>query len=119
MPQPGLYQPRPARPSNASTKLSRYRISGTSHRNGTEATFCEMCAVAPSRITTPSADSPNHASGALAPTATLTPGSSPKPSSWPSPASREKEPFGSPGVGTTVVRQASQAALEQASANTA
>jgi hypothetical protein len=51
------YQPRPPRPSNASTKVSRYSVSGTTHRNGTLAMFCVMWLVDASSISEPSAAS--------------------------------------------------------------
>ncbi len=60
MPQRGPYQPRPRRPSNTTTKLNRYSASGSTQRNGAEATFCSSWLVVASSRTTPSAESPSQ-----------------------------------------------------------
>ncbi len=54
------YQPRPPRPSNASTKVSRYSDSGSTQRKGTDAMFCVMWLVDASSITEPSAEKASH-----------------------------------------------------------
>src|SRR5215471_19559610 len=60
MPQRGSYQPRPPRPSNASTNVSRYSDSGSTHRKGTDVMFCVMWLVDASNSTEPSAANASH-----------------------------------------------------------
>src|SRR5439155_21345213 len=53
----GWYHPFP---SKAMMKVARYRLSGTSQRSGTDATFCVKWLVTASSSTDPVAESPSH-----------------------------------------------------------
>src|SRR5437867_8333042 len=53
----GWYHPFP---SKAMMKVARYRLSGTSHRSGTDATFCVRWLVTASSSTDPVAESASH-----------------------------------------------------------